>query len=129
MLNFVDSTDEKLLIKNGTWAISNLCRGKPLPNIEYVVCAIPTLIRVIEKEDDSEVLQDAIWALNYLTESGRFEVGTFQDSFLERLSKLMKEPFAGVSMPTLQTLRNICLHSVALEKVKKMRLEYLKKKL
>ena len=90
MLKFVDSTNEKLLIKNGIWAISNLCRGKPLPKIEYVVCAIPTLIRVIEKENDNDVLQDALWALNYLTGSGRFKVDSFQASFLEKLTKLLR---------------------------------------
>ena len=54
-------------IRNITWSISNLCRGKPAPDFEVVKTAIPTLAKLINHAD-KEVVTDAAWALSYLTE-------------------------------------------------------------
>lgn len=58
----------KNIIKHGTWAISNLCRGKPLPSFEYTKAAIPVLVKMQATESDQEILTDALWALSYLTD-------------------------------------------------------------
>lgn len=58
----------KNIIKHGTWAISNLCRGKPLPEFERTKTAIPVLIKMQAQETDDEILTDALWALSYLTD-------------------------------------------------------------
>ncbi len=55
------------IIKQGTWAISNLCRGRPIPRAEYVRAAIPTLFSILESQTDPETLTDAAWALSYLS--------------------------------------------------------------
>ncbi len=65
---------DKNIIKHGTWAISNLCRGtlfnkwKPLPKFERFKTAIPVLIKMQAQETDDEILTDALWALSYLTD-------------------------------------------------------------
>lgn len=48
--------------------MSNLCRGKPLPNYEYTKYALPALIKVMINENDGEILTDSLWALSYLTD-------------------------------------------------------------
>ena len=53
------------IIKHGTWAISNLCRGRPLPDLEKVRIAIPTLCKIIYSQTDPDILADAAWALSY----------------------------------------------------------------
>ncbi len=63
----VDNTTNKVITKHGTWAISNLCRGKPLPDLALVEEAIPTLANVIQRESDVDVLTDATWAMSYLS--------------------------------------------------------------
>ena len=63
----LQTTENKDTIKIGTWAISHLCRGKPLPDFEQVKEAIPILARVVIKEEDQEVLKNAIWALRSLS--------------------------------------------------------------
>lgn len=68
MIKILQTTDSKNTIKHGTWALSNLCRGKPLPEFEHVKDAIPILSSVVIKEDDPEVLTDATWALSYLSD-------------------------------------------------------------
>jgi importin subunit alpha-1 len=67
LLHVVNNTTSKLIIKHGTWAISNLCRGKPLPDLKLVEAALPTMSAVVQKETETEVITDAMWALSYLT--------------------------------------------------------------
>ena len=55
------------MIKHGTWAISNLARGRPLPDINLVRISAPTLCNVIKKDTDTDTLTDGIWALSYIT--------------------------------------------------------------
>lgn len=38
------------IIKHGAWALSNLCRGNPLPKYENIKEAIPLLCMLIAKE-------------------------------------------------------------------------------
>lgn len=55
------------MMRNATWTLSNLCRGKPQPDWAFVVPSLPTLARLIYSNDD-EVLTDALWALSYLSD-------------------------------------------------------------
>jgi importin subunit alpha-6/7 len=66
--NLVLKSNIKNIIKHGTWAVSNLCRGKPLPSFTYTQIAIPVLVKAITVESDFEILTDALWALSYLSD-------------------------------------------------------------
>ena len=68
LLYIIDNSKNKNTIKHGTWAVSNLCRGRPLPDFDLVKKAIPTLSRVMQEEVDPEVLTDAAWAISYLSD-------------------------------------------------------------
>jgi len=50
-----------------TWALSNMCRGRPLPSPSYTVEAIPAFGWILSTQKDEQTLQDAAWALSYLT--------------------------------------------------------------
>ena len=66
-------------VEYGTFAISNLCRGTPAPQISVVKTAIPTLFKVLRSEkadelffyseDEEKVLSAATWALASLSAS------------------------------------------------------------
>ena len=47
-------------IRNSTWTISNLCRGKPAPDFALVQNALPLLGRLIFSSD-METITDACW--------------------------------------------------------------------
>jgi len=57
-------------IKQGTWALSNLCSGRPLPDYEMVADATPVLCRVVQEVTDIEVLKDALWPISYHSKEG-----------------------------------------------------------
>ena len=50
-------------IKQGTWALSVLCQGNPLPAYEKVADATPILGTIIKEVTDLEVCSDALRAL------------------------------------------------------------------
>lgn len=68
LIAVLHKTTNKTTIKHGTWAVSNLCRGRPLPKFEFVKNSIPVLGKVIQESTDTEVLTDAAWALSYLSD-------------------------------------------------------------
>jgi len=47
LVEIVERTSDETLIKHGCWALSNLCRGSPLPKYEQIKTAIPVLCRAI----------------------------------------------------------------------------------
>ena len=55
------------LMRNTTWTISNLCRGKPIPNFNLVKEALPLLSKLLFTTDN-ETVTDACWALSYMSD-------------------------------------------------------------
>ncbi len=68
LLNLLQNSHDKIsLMRNGTWALSNLCRGKPCPDFKFVAEALPMLSQLINVNDD-ETNTDACWALSYISD-------------------------------------------------------------
>lgn len=55
------------MLRNLTWTISNLLRGKPQPDFGMVQPCLPTLRTLVEHKDQ-EVITDALWALSYVSD-------------------------------------------------------------
>eukprot|EP01133_Synstelium_polycarpum_P005733 gene5733-6631_t len=56
-------------VRNATWTISNLCRGKPPPSFEAIQMALPTLTKLILEQQDEEILIDACNSLASIADS------------------------------------------------------------
>lgn len=67
-MDIINKSDDVAVIKHGTWALSNLARGNPLPKFELVKDTIPTFSKVIQETEDIETLVDAAWAMCYLSD-------------------------------------------------------------
>jgi len=108
LLYIIDNSKNKNTIKHGTWAVSNLCRGRPLPDFDLVKKAIPTLSRVMQEEVDPEVLTDAAWAISYLSDGDENRIDmVIQTGIVPALVKHLDNPFLSILIPTLRTLGNI----------------------
>lgn len=102
------TADSKVtMLRNATWTLSNLCRGKPAPNFELVRPALGTLAHLIFFEDE-EVLTDACWALSYLSDGTNAKIKAVVESgVVKRLVELLLHQNVAVQTPSLRTVGNI----------------------
>lgn len=98
------------MVRNGTWAISNLCRGKPGVDADVSEVLLAPLMVLIE-HTDSEVLIDAGWALSYLSDdisSDNHRIQSVLDSgCLPRIVSLLLHNDPKVQTPALRTIGNL----------------------
>jgi len=93
-------------IRNATWTLSNLCRGKPAPDFNQVSPALPLLHHLIFSSD-METVTDACWALSYLSDGPNDRIEAVLNSGVApRLVELLHQN-ASVQTPALRTVGNI----------------------
>ncbi|MCO5586153.1 hypothetical protein L7F22_040092 [Adiantum nelumboides] len=95
------------MIRNATWTLSNLCRGKPPPPFETTRVALPVLARLIQSGDD-DVINDACWALSYLSDGVNERIqAVLEAGVTKRLVELLFHHSPSVLIPALRTVGNI----------------------
>merc|ERR1719440_1902340 len=107
LLEQLNPNSKMSMLRNATWTLSNLCRGKPQPAWNMVLPALPVLAQVIFSNDD-EVLADACWALSYLSDGPNEKIQAVLDTGIcARVVELMGHPPASVQTPALRTAGNV----------------------
>lgn len=98
------------LLRNATWAISNLCRGKPQPDFNTVRHALPCLNYLLGSSDE-EILTDACWAISYLTDDNTPTNAKIQcvleSGSVPKVVKLLSHHLPKVQTPALRAIGNI----------------------
>ena len=110
LVEVVTKTHEEALVKHGCWAISNLCRGSPLPKYDYVRYAVPVLCHCIAtgKLVDKEIISDCCWAVSYHSDAKKDKIQAVIDSgVIPNIIKFLEEPNMAVLVPSIRILGNI----------------------
>jgi len=95
------------MVRNGTWALSNLCRHKPPPNLEALVPALEVLPQLLTNSDQ-EVLADACWAVSYLADGDNDRIeAVVRSGVCKRLVELLSHNSELISAPALRAVGNI----------------------
>jgi len=100
------SQENLTLLRNATWTVSNLCRGKPPPRWELIAPALPALVSLIHQLDE-EVLVDACWALSYMCEPADRIGHLIAAGVLPKLIELLGHTSANVQAPALRCIGNV----------------------
>eukprot|EP00928_Gymnodinium_smaydae_P049327 TRINITY_DN3309_c0_g3_i1.p2 TRINITY_DN3309_c0_g3~~TRINITY_DN3309_c0_g3_i1.p2 ORF type:complete len:537 (+),score=159.40 TRINITY_DN3309_c0_g3_i1:2128-3738(+) len=107
IMQVLGNSDKTSMMRNATWALSNLCRGKPPPPLEWVSPALGTLAQLIQSTD-CEVLTDACWALSYLSDGPNERItAVLQAGVAPRLVELLLHTSPLVQTPALRVVGNI----------------------
>ncbi len=93
------------MLRNATWVLSNLFRGKPKPPFELVQAALPILAHLVQHIQDDQVLTDVCWALAYMSEESIQPV--IEANVVRRVVELMEHPDEAVKTAILRTVGNI----------------------
>ena len=95
-------------VRNASWTLSNLCRGRPAPPFSKVARGVGSLAKVLIQNDVDDVLTDVCWAMSYLSDGGDERIpAIIETGVLQRLVQLMQHPNVAISVPSLRTVGNI----------------------
>merc|ERR1719421_1419392 len=107
VMTVLRESEKTSMMRNATWTLSNLCRGKPPPPFEWVSPALGTLANLIYS-GDVEVLTDACWALSYLSDGTNDRIAAvIQAGVCRRLVELLTHTSPLVQTPALRAVGNI----------------------
>mmetsp|Transcript_137218 Transcript_137218/g.256204 ORF Transcript_137218/g.256204 Transcript_137218/m.256204 type:complete len:501 (-) Transcript_137218:20-1522(-) len=97
------------MMRNSTWVLSNLCRGRPHAPLEWVAPALPTLSQLINSTDE-EVLADACWALACISDGEPERIDALIEAgACQRLVDLLDHASPMVQLPAVRAVGNIVL--------------------
>uniref|UniRef100_A0A7S1NAV0 Importin subunit alpha n=1 Tax=Eutreptiella gymnastica TaxID=73025 RepID=A0A7S1NAV0_9EUGL len=107
LINIIMSSKNITMLRNATWTMSNLCRGKPIPEFSSVAPSLPVLAQLLYHPDD-EVLTDACWAISYLSDGPNDRIQAVLDANVApRLIELLTSAHTSIQTPALRTVGNM----------------------
>lgn len=104
-------TCKKSYLENTIWSLSNMCRGKPQPPIERIMPAVYVFSKIVQNCEFSDIVNDAVWALEYITNSTDRNIDVIVNLeggvLLHRLVQLLRSTNQKYTLPLLKVLGNM----------------------
>eukprot|EP01063_Lacrimia_lanifica_P033548 TRINITY_DN599_c0_g1_i1.p1 TRINITY_DN599_c0_g1~~TRINITY_DN599_c0_g1_i1.p1 ORF type:complete len:515 (+),score=216.44 TRINITY_DN599_c0_g1_i1:55-1599(+) len=109
LINVVSGGNPRITtLRTATWAMTNLCRGKPIPQFHLIKGAIPVFAQMLMQSSDEEMLQDAAWGLSYICDGDAHAHQAVIDSnVLPRVLALLSWQQSEIQTATLRMVGNI----------------------
>jgi len=106
LLQNVANPSSDSLLGNVVWALSNFCRGKPQPQLEYVAPALP-IISDLLVSGRTTGLQDICWALSYISDGDDARIQeVMKTGVTQHLVRFLGHESTSIITPALRTLGN-----------------------
>lgn len=94
-------------IRDITWMVTNLCRGKPSPDIETIKLILILLDRFLPSYD-RETVVNVCWTLSYISEGSDAYIQAVLDSGLApKVMKFLTSDSAAVRNPAIKTIAHL----------------------
>jgi importin subunit alpha-1 len=96
------------LLRNCTWSLSNMCRGKPQPPLALIAPALASLANILIQNNDQETVADATWALSYVSDGDNQRIQSVVEvGVVPYLTRILGTQNNQTMVPALRTLGNI----------------------
>ena len=108
LLQCIMTPSSKLsVLRNAVWALSNMCRAKPLPDMPVLAPALPILAELLN-HTDPEVVVDACWALSYASDGPPERVqAVLNQAIMPRIVQLLTAPSTSMITPAIRIVGNV----------------------
>ncbi|GAX19230.1 hypothetical protein FisN_4Lu576 [Fistulifera solaris] len=95
------------MMRKATLTLSRFCRGVPRPDFELVRLAVPTLAELLHYPDE-EVVTDACWAINYISDSPEeYKQAVIDAGIIPHLLAQLRRDIKDIQTPALMAIGSI----------------------
>ncbi|KAL9658007.1 hypothetical protein ABK040_012662 [Willaertia magna] len=109
ILEVINKQPKRSILRNASWTLSNLFRGKPIPDKCLIDFALHTLVHLLYN-DDEEVIVEAIKAFSYYSDGPNNRIQDVIDcGVCKVLGKLLMHTNPLISIYALKTIGNIAI--------------------
>lgn len=96
------------LLRAAVKAVANLCRFKPVPELNHIAPAIPILALTVQ-HPDIEIASDSLWAFSYICDEPQDRVQLVIGSgVVPLIINILDSPNENFLLPALYIVGNIC---------------------
>eukprot|EP00347_Sterkiella_histriomuscorum_P017866 403347674 len=111
----IDKSDPtSRIFKQGTWALSNLCRNNPPPDYNKLTKAVSTLNNALLHITEEDYIIDLIWAVSKLSNKNEFKAKFYEpEGVIDKLLELSSHKNYVISIPATRCVGNLLVEEEA----------------